>query len=160
MSCDGKMDIFKCLLCKSFQSLSLRLLLNHYRCVHANEPSFTVKCNVNNCPAEFSLYNSLYRHVTRKHKEIYDKFTGKNISLNGAENGQNETFEENSHVLEERIEYGVHGGDDELSEEHSSEDSNFENVFTREANVQTPDDEVSKNSFEIYIQEHSKSIIT
>lgn len=63
--------VFKCLLCSHFQALSLRNLLNHYRTVHSNQSSFFVTCNVDGCPATFTLYNSLHRHVTRKHKDVY-----------------------------------------------------------------------------------------
>lgn len=65
------LSIHKCTLCNNFQSLLLRQLLNHYRCVHANEISFSVRCNIDGCPATFQIYNSLYKHVTRKHKDEY-----------------------------------------------------------------------------------------
>ena len=63
--------VFMCLRCDYFQALSLRNLLNHYRFAHSNEAFFSVKCNVDQCPAISTLFNSLYSHVIRKHKNIY-----------------------------------------------------------------------------------------
>lgn len=68
---DGK-NVFRCFRCNAYQALTLRRLLNHYFTVHSNETNFRVICGVNNCPAMFTKYNSLYKHVTRQHRETYD----------------------------------------------------------------------------------------
>ncbi|XP_066911641.1 uncharacterized protein [Clytia hemisphaerica] len=70
---EGNQQTFKCLLCNHFHALSLRSLLNHYRIVHVNQSTFNVTCNVDGCPATFSLYNSFYKHVTRKHYAVYSR---------------------------------------------------------------------------------------
>lgn len=60
-----------CSCCDYFQAISLRTLLNHYNKVHGHEPNFRVVCNVNGCPATFTKYNSLYKHITRWHVDVY-----------------------------------------------------------------------------------------
>ena len=67
---DG-VNVFRCSRCNAFQALTLRGLLNHYYTVHSNETNFRVVCGVNDCPAIFTKYNSLYKHVTRQHRDIY-----------------------------------------------------------------------------------------
>ena len=108
----NKQQIFKCLLCEKFQALSIRLLLNHYRCVHANESSFSVRCNISNCPAVFKLYNSLYKHVTRKHSEIYNN----NVTE------QNNNSNDNSDNFEDEIENTNHSNENDSSSEESPPD--------------------------------------
>ena len=61
-----------CTLCNSFQALTLRILLRHYNSVHSNEPNFQVACLVQGCPAKFTIYNSLYKHVLKYHKDDYE----------------------------------------------------------------------------------------
>lgn len=68
--------IFPCSCCDAFKSLTLRALLNHYFIVHRNETNFRVTCNVDGCPAIFEKYNSFYKHVYKKHREIYDQQAG------------------------------------------------------------------------------------
>ncbi len=63
---------WECRICNCFHSLSLRTLLSHYNKVHGNEPNFRVVCNVDDCPAIFTKYNSLYKHVKRCHGDIYN----------------------------------------------------------------------------------------
>lgn len=63
---------WECRLCNCFQAISLRTLLNHYNKVHGNEPNFRVVCGIEKCPAIFAKYNSLYKHIIRSHKEVYD----------------------------------------------------------------------------------------
>ena len=62
-----KGESWHCALCNSFQALTLRILLRHYNSVHANEPNFQVVCSVEGCPAKFTLYNSFYKHILKKH---------------------------------------------------------------------------------------------
>ena len=48
-------------------------MLRHYNSVHANEPNFQVVCSVDGCPAKFTLYNSFYKHILKKHKQYYNE---------------------------------------------------------------------------------------
>lgn len=64
--------VHKCTLCSRFQALILRELLNHYDTVHSNEVNFRVVCGVDCCPATFTLYNSLYKHVVKRHRRTYE----------------------------------------------------------------------------------------
>ena len=73
-----------------------RYLLNHYRLVHANHSSFNVNCNIDGCPSTFSIYNSLYKHVTRKHKEIYYQ---QNLDANEFEQPSQENEAANQEVI-------------------------------------------------------------
>ena len=58
-----------CTCCNYFQAISLRTLLNHYNKVHGHETNFRVVCNVDDCPAIITKYNSLYKHITRCHED-------------------------------------------------------------------------------------------
>ena len=40
--------------------------------MHSNEPNFQVACSVQGCPAKFTVYNSLYKHVLKYHKDDYE----------------------------------------------------------------------------------------
>eukprot|EP00111_Clytia_hemisphaerica_P013852 TCONS_00040766-protein len=91
-------DVFKCLKCNRFEALSLRCLLNHYRSTHANESSFNVTCNVDGCPATFSIYNSLYKHITRKHKEVYYRQQNEGIIINPQNANEIEVDEEPANI--------------------------------------------------------------
>ena len=66
------MAVFKCSQCEIFQCLSLRALLNHIYSVHSNDLNFKILCNVNDCPVSFTKYNSLYKHVLKHHRQVYD----------------------------------------------------------------------------------------
>ena len=80
---------FRCSRCNAFQALTLRGLLNHYFTVHSNETNFHVVCGVNDCPAIFTKYNSLYKHVTRQHRDTYDIPRGYNTANRQEEIHQN-----------------------------------------------------------------------
>lgn len=62
---------FQCERC-NFHSLDLRRLLNHLNLIHSQELNFKVKCCVSDCNAFFTKYNSLYKHVVKQHKHLYD----------------------------------------------------------------------------------------
>ena len=66
------MAVFKCSLCEIFYCLGLRALLNHIYSVHSQELNFKAACNVNGCPSTFTKYNSLYKHILKHHREVYD----------------------------------------------------------------------------------------
>ena len=56
-----------------FTAISLRILLSHFNQVHSDE-EFQIICGLGDTPAchkIFSKYNSFYRHVKRKHDDIY-----------------------------------------------------------------------------------------
>ncbi|XP_066931778.1 uncharacterized protein [Clytia hemisphaerica] len=143
----GHPPIFRCLLCNYFQALSVRLLLDHYRSVHANQSSFNVKCNVDGCVATFSLYNSLYKHITRKHKEVYHQ---QPYAIQGRQqpNGEIQLNEEEEAVPDgiEHVQYEVdqHEGDDAipLAAESSSSSSD---VSDSEDDEQEQQQEVDNN---------------
>jgi len=72
MAASGRL-VFRCYLCSTFQSLSLKALLSHYNAIHSHELNFEVKCGVNDCPAQFRKFNTLYKHVLKRHKEVYEE---------------------------------------------------------------------------------------
>lgn len=62
---------FSCSCCLTFKCLSLRILLSHINRVHGHQLNFKVKCCIDNCPVEFTKYNSLYKHTLKHHGDIY-----------------------------------------------------------------------------------------
>ncbi len=56
-----------CPLCKRFQSPTLDLLWPHIRLVHATEPGFHVRCNLDGCSREFSTMKSYDNHISKIH---------------------------------------------------------------------------------------------
>ena len=73
-----------CRSCNCFQAISLRTLLNHY------EPNLRVVCNVDECPAIFTKYNSLYKHITRCHNEVYNDNIEDNANAEFNHNNEND----------------------------------------------------------------------
>ena len=56
-----------------FTAISRSILLSHFNQVHSDE-EFQVVCGLGDtsaCRKVFSKYNSFYRHVRRKHDDIY-----------------------------------------------------------------------------------------
>ena len=65
-------NIYTYPVCKLFQSLQLRALLNHVYSVHSQKTNFKVVCNVfPSCKLSFTRYNTLYKHVVKHHHQFY-----------------------------------------------------------------------------------------
>ena len=79
-----------CTCCNYFQAISLRTLLNHYNKVHGHETNFRVVCNVDDCPAIFTKYNSLYKHITRCHEDVYNETVKGNSDVDNTEDKVND----------------------------------------------------------------------
>ena len=76
--------VFKCTCCESYQCVGLRGLLNHIYCVHSHDLDFKVNCAVFSCPLVFRKYNSFYKHIIKKHKELYNDSRYKRSSLSSS----------------------------------------------------------------------------
>lgn len=72
MESQTQVPAWKCGICAVFVALTLRALMNHYYSVHSNNPNFSVRCGVDDCPARFRKYHSFYKHVVRKHNDKYN----------------------------------------------------------------------------------------
>ena len=75
-----------CSICNVFRAINLRALVSHYNRVHANESNFRVVCNVDECPASFTKFNSFYKHVRRSHLHAYEGAILENSSELNEEN--------------------------------------------------------------------------
>ncbi|XP_028418189.1 uncharacterized protein LOC114543395 [Dendronephthya gigantea] len=133
---------WECRLCNCFQAISLRTLLNHYNKVHGNEPNFQVVCGIENCPATFTKYNSLYKHITRSHKEVYDG----NIEDNADAEFNNE----------DNIDDIDHHFTVESDESSSAEELELEMNIDENQNVDNIDITKSAASFLLKVKERNK----
>ena len=68
----AELEVFKCSLCSTFQSLSLRGLSNHVYTVHSKEINFRIICKIKECPIIFTKYNSWYKHILKHHRTEYE----------------------------------------------------------------------------------------
>lgn len=64
-------ETFCCQICKLFQSLELRSLLNHIYTVHSQKPNFKIICDINSCTLTFIRYNTFYKHILKHHHDVY-----------------------------------------------------------------------------------------
>lgn len=114
-------QVFICSICETFQSLTLRSLLNHIHVVHSHLPNFNTKCPVDTCGIIFTRYNSLYKHVTRHHGNTYKRQNEQSsASASSALNVNNI----NVTIDEETVDYdNIIGNTDYDSEKSTSEDN-------------------------------------
>ena len=117
-------EVFECDLCKLFRALSLRSLLSHYHTVHSKRIDFKVTCNVDKCPAVFTKYNSLYRHVRRHHEVKYNVTEQSNYIGNDDNDGSNDEVEVRGYNLNDNE---GSNSDDYIGDEvrHDHEDSSM-----------------------------------
>ena len=80
------MNHWVCTICNVFQAITLRNLLSHYNRVHGNESNFRVVCNIDECPASFTKFNSFYKHVRRSHQQAYEGSIVDNVNEVSEEN--------------------------------------------------------------------------
>lgn len=57
---------WNCAIC-GFTFLLFSVLLSHYRSRHANDTSFTIRCNLNGCEKEYTNVKSFMRHTSGIH---------------------------------------------------------------------------------------------
>lgn len=122
---------FKCCNC-NFQSLKLRILLRHIYHSHSQELNFRTNCPCNDCYAVFNKHNSLYKHVIRNHKELFNEQRQQqqvNIQNNNVDNaddnllqgsseqGDGESFNDNTSI-------------DHTCNEDSSSSASDEDIYT------------------------------
>ena len=103
------MKHWECNICNVFQAITLRALVSHYNRVHANESNFRVVCNVEECPASFTKFNSFYKHVKRSHQQEYDGTI--------VDSGKEVSEEDASQVMDLNPYYNRDGGPDSSGEE-------------------------------------------
>ena len=53
----------------SKRAFTLMKLVKHIGLIHAHEPNFSITCGLNNCQRSFKNFQSVRRHVYRKHRE-------------------------------------------------------------------------------------------
>lgn len=61
--------IWRCVICFVFVALTLKSLLTHINSAHSRSPDFRVVCGINGCFKEYRVYNSLWYHIRRNHRE-------------------------------------------------------------------------------------------
>ena len=89
----------RCIICDSFHGGCLRSLLRHINQVHSTNPVFNCICPITGCFRRFRVYDTLYRHIKKDHKDIYNN----KVTINN-----NEPLEINDNVAA-----GDDGGDDD-----------------------------------------------
>ncbi|XP_029021786.1 uncharacterized protein LOC114864938 [Betta splendens] len=61
--------IWRCVICFVFVGLTLKALLSHINSAHSRSPDFRVVCGIDGCSKEYRVYNSLWYHIRRNHRE-------------------------------------------------------------------------------------------
>ncbi|KAM3583191.1 uncharacterized protein V6R79_011079 [Siganus canaliculatus] len=61
--------IWRCIICFVFVGLTLKSLLSHINSAHSRSPDFRVICGIDGCSKEYRVYNSLWYHIRRNHRE-------------------------------------------------------------------------------------------
>lgn len=61
--------IWRCVICFVFVGLTLKSLLSHINSAHSRSPDFRVVCGIDGCSKEYRVYNSLWYHIRRNHRE-------------------------------------------------------------------------------------------
>lgn len=61
--------IWRCVICFVFVALTLKSLLSHINSAHSRSPDFHVVCGIDGCSKEYRVYNSLWYHIRRNHRE-------------------------------------------------------------------------------------------
>ena len=62
---------WNCAIC-GFTCLLFSVLLSHYSSRHANDTSFTIRCNLNGCEREYTNVKSFVRHASGMHAVFSD----------------------------------------------------------------------------------------
>ena len=78
--------------------------------IHKFDPNLSLKCGINSCPEEYTVYESFRSHVYRKHRELLYTDTTNN------DEDQHHTYEAQENVEED------HGNENQ--EDESQEDIN------------------------------------
>ena len=86
--------------------------------IHKFDPNLSLKCGINSCPEEYTVYESFRSHVYRKHRELLYTDT-----TNNEEDQHHEAQEnvEEENVEEENVEEDHR---DEYQEDEAQEDTN------------------------------------
>ena len=61
------MACWRCVICFVFVALTLKSLLSHINTAHSRSPDFRVICGIDDCTAEYRVFNSFYYHIRRTH---------------------------------------------------------------------------------------------
>ncbi|CAG5851037.1 unnamed protein product [Menidia menidia] len=61
--------VWRCVICFVFVALTLKSLLSHINSAHSRSPDFRVVCGIDGCSKEYRIYNSLWYHIRRNHRE-------------------------------------------------------------------------------------------
>ena len=99
------MNTFNCSRCGLFQCLNLRALLNHIYPVHSQDLNFRIVCCVDGCSISFMKYNSLYKHIIRNHRTLYNTYNDRRNITNTNNNSHidNENSDQNEFLQSEDI---------------------------------------------------------
>jgi hypothetical protein len=62
--------MFRCDFCEE-KFVNEKHLLSHLRDFHKNDSGFFIRCNINDCPAQFENFNQFYVHRHRKHNSAH-----------------------------------------------------------------------------------------
>lgn len=69
--------IWRCVICFVFVALTLKSLLSHINSAHSRTPDFRVVCGIDGCAKEYRVYNSLWYHIRRNHREHLENGSSK-----------------------------------------------------------------------------------
>lgn len=144
-------ESFVCVCCRQFQSLQLRDLLNHYYVVHSTDLNFSVTCNVEGCPKKFSIYNSFYKHVLRKHEQVYRNFNPcnnieQNNELSDASDDDNNSLVEDHDPNHEE---DINNNNNISGDEEEDETSEDEESLIEEQELLEDNEEFENNMLEV-----------
>ena len=116
------MTLWFCTVCPAFQTLQLKSWMHHVRMVHSTTPNFKVRCPVNNCPSEYTIYHSLYKHISKHHKLEYEDRGVANI-INAEEVANDDQVEINNEINYSDNDTDVEISDSESNVENTNDDN-------------------------------------
>ena len=108
---------WKCSLCDVFYGINLKSVLNHINRVHRTTLNFSCQCPVPECSRKFRVYDNLYRHSKKDHKDLYNALDGRN-AYRGEDLPQNQTVLDNLHL--------IHSGDDDEDDSLDDDDDHHQ----------------------------------
>lgn len=82
----SKLSDKKCPMC-SFEAPTVKLVLNHLRNVHSNDPRFHVMCGIDGCARTYRKFSGLHSHLYRCHWTSSTRGTSQGLESTSAVTG-------------------------------------------------------------------------
>ena len=140
--------IWRCVICFVFVGLTLKSLLSHINTAHSRSPDFRVVCGIDGCSKEYRVYNSLWYHIRRNHREHLESgsSTSRRQRTATATSSREASSDVNRNVWAYRpatVENREHQTDEAVVENEVQ----TENVLIEENSVHSPPHSVSLQHF-------------